>query len=145
MKSLTVGFVFDAKLDHVLLVHKQKPAFQVGFLNGMGGKVEVGETAVACMARECAEETALIIPEENWLECAVITDTTGLNPGAEIYVFAATYQGPTTDAYKNDYEEIEWFPHQPLPENVLSNVQFLVPLARQKLLGHDSRSVVITY
>jgi hypothetical protein len=49
------------------------------------------------------------------------------------------------DAYKNDYEEIEWLPYQPLPDNALPNVQFLVPLARQKLLGHGSTSVVVTY
>ena len=145
MKTYTVGFVFDTTLEQVLLVHKQKPEFQAGFLNGMGGKIEDGETAVQCMTRECTEETALVIPESDWMQFATIKDTNGMNPKAEIYVYAAIYQGAMADAHKNDYEEIEWFPHQPLPDNALPNVRFLVPMAREKLRGHDLKEVIIRH
>ena len=65
MKLLTVGIVFDAKLEQVLLVHKQKPDWQIGKLNGMGGKVEEGESVVECMSRECLEETCIEISPKN--------------------------------------------------------------------------------
>ena len=80
MKTYTVGFVFDTKLEQVLLLHKQKPDWQVGKLNGMGGKVEAGESRVKCMARECREETCLDIPESAWTHFATIINNGRRSP-----------------------------------------------------------------
>ncbi len=52
-----VGFLFNKTLTEVVLIHKTKPAWQNGFLNGVGGKVEPGEFAYDAMAREFVEET----------------------------------------------------------------------------------------
>jgi 8-oxo-dGTP pyrophosphatase MutT (NUDIX family) len=67
MKTYCLGFVFSLARDAVLLIEKRRPAFQAGLLNGIGGKREDGETAVAAMARECAEETGLVLPEAAWV------------------------------------------------------------------------------
>jgi len=144
MKLFTVGFVFDTTLEQVLLVHKLKPATQAGKLNGVGGKIEDGETAIECMVRECQEESALLIPAVDWKEYATIKDTNGTNPGAKIYVFAALYSGKMSDASKNDYEEVEWFPYNALPETIWRNLSFLVPMAREALQGHQAK-VTIQY
>jgi 8-oxo-dGTP pyrophosphatase MutT (NUDIX family) len=49
MKNCSLGFIFDTTLEHVLLVHKNSPAWQAGLINGPGGKIEPGETALDCM------------------------------------------------------------------------------------------------
>lgn len=60
------GFAFDEKKERVLLIEKQKPEWQKGFLNGIGGKVETGESLWEAQMREFKEETGLLIPEANW-------------------------------------------------------------------------------
>lgn len=55
----TVGFVFDFTTQNVLLLEKTKPEWQKGFLNGVGGKIENGETPINAMSREFAEETGV--------------------------------------------------------------------------------------
>ena len=62
------GFAFDA-VDHpfnrVLLIHKKRPDFQAGLLNGIGGKIKPGESAAQAMIREFEQETGMML--ENWI------------------------------------------------------------------------------
>lgn len=59
-----LGFVFNVEKTHVLLIRKNRPEWQAGNLNGIGGKVEPGETYLEAMVRETEEETGLVI--EHW-------------------------------------------------------------------------------
>ncbi len=52
-----LGFCFDFGYHNVLLIEKQRPTWQMGKLNGIGGKIEEGETPAAAMTREFWEET----------------------------------------------------------------------------------------
>lgn len=88
------GFLFDPKLRHVVLVQKGKPAWQAGYYNGVGGKVERGETPVEAMAREFEEEAGLALPAWEWERFAVVNfegargDGTVTN-GAAVHFFRA--------------------------------------------------------
>lgn len=61
MKEYVVGFLFNHDLDKVVLIAKQKPDWQKGFLNGVGGRIEKGETSQQTMVREFKEEAGLEI------------------------------------------------------------------------------------
>lgn len=71
------GFLFDREGKHVLLVRKNKPVWQAGRLNGIGGLVEEGESSLAAMKREFNEEAChgmrsrRIVPE--WTPFATIS------------------------------------------------------------------------
>ena len=52
----TVGFLFSFDKQKVALIRKNRPDWQKGRLNGVGGHVEAGETALQCMGREFGEE-----------------------------------------------------------------------------------------
>ena len=129
-RKFTLGFIFDSASRHVLLVHKERPEWQKGKVNGVGGKYESGEGAEACIQRETQEETTLEIPESNWVYVGVIHQEKG-----DVDVLAARYRGSMEDAKRNDDEEIGWFPIDALPENVMTNVSWLVPLSLEKLDG----------
>ena len=60
-----LGFLFNENLTEVVLIRKQRPEWQRNFLNGVGGKIEEGETPLDAMIRECREETGLEV--SNWL------------------------------------------------------------------------------
>ncbi len=63
MDKFVVGFAFadhdDSDRCCVLLVKKNRPEWQRGYLNGIGGKIEGDESPEAAMDRECHEEAGL--------------------------------------------------------------------------------------
>jgi len=58
-QGYVAGFLIDPGSDQVLLVRKERPAWQAGKLNGIGGHIEPGETPAQAMRREFTEETGL--------------------------------------------------------------------------------------
>ncbi|MEM0912380.1 MAG: NUDIX hydrolase [Pseudomonadota bacterium] len=101
---------------------------------------------MACMMRECFEETSLKIGARDWLPIATINETTDKDDVlSQVEIYAARYNGITTDAIQSDHERIEWFPYSAVPDNAISNLQFLIPMAREHLKGHGSKHIVITY
>jgi 8-oxo-dGTP diphosphatase len=64
-QTYVAGFLFDSTYEHVALIKKEKPAWQKGKLNGIGGKIEPGETSIDAMRREFREETGVDIQEWN--------------------------------------------------------------------------------
>jgi len=64
-KTLYVlGFLFDPDHKQVALIQKTRPDWQKGLLNGIGGKIESGETSIEAISREFKEEAGLDI--KNW-------------------------------------------------------------------------------
>jgi 8-oxo-dGTP diphosphatase len=66
MKRYSLGFAFDAAGKQVVLIQKNRPSWQRGLLNGVGGHVEAGESSRACMVREFREETGVETAELDW-------------------------------------------------------------------------------
>jgi len=67
--GFVLGFAFSETAGSVLLVRKLRPEWQKGLLNGIGGKIEKGESLLQAMHRECKEETGLSL---NWLRKGII-------------------------------------------------------------------------
>ena len=63
MKRYVVGIIGSG--TQCLFVSKQRPDWQVGKLNGVGGKVEDDESPIDAIERECFEECGLIT--NNWV------------------------------------------------------------------------------
>jgi len=62
MIKYVVGFLFDSNRGIVALINKKRgPDSIIGKWNGIGGKVEVGETYLDAMRREFKEEAGLDI------------------------------------------------------------------------------------
>lgn len=68
MTSYVLGFAFSEDDRSVLLILKNRPAFQAGKWNGVGGKIEASETAHQAMVREFREETGLDWSPASWEE-----------------------------------------------------------------------------
>lgn len=66
MKIYCVGFMFDDEGRDVLLIQKNRPEWQAGLFNGIGGKVELTESPAAAMLREFEEEAGVATTGEDW-------------------------------------------------------------------------------
>lgn len=61
MRRYVVGLAHDGQ--HMAFVKKNRPEWQAGLLNGIGGKIETGETPAYAMMREFKEETGTLLGE----------------------------------------------------------------------------------
>lgn len=50
-QEYVVGLLFDPHRKYICLIQKNRPDFQRGFLNGVGGKIENGEWPLQAMIR----------------------------------------------------------------------------------------------
>lgn len=65
-QNYTLGFAFNTDRSKIVLIKKNRPAWQAGKLNGIGGKVEPGETNEEAMCREFHEECGVQTTPEDW-------------------------------------------------------------------------------
>lgn len=120
------GFVFNVQMNKVVLIKKNRPKWQEGQLNGVGGHIEAEESPLAAMRREFEEETG--IDTGNWRAIAKLSSPIDMNSADpwECWFFT-TVTGAKPQTQTD--EEVGWYPIAPLPENVIPNLHWLIPLA----------------
>lgn len=117
------GFLFSPNLHLVTLIEKQKPEWQKGLWNGIGGKIEPGEQELDTMSREFHEEAGVLFPRDSWKEIITLR-----GDDWEVTFF---YQ-ISMDLFKVETQETERVMfHDPcrLPEKIIPNLKWLIPLA----------------
>ncbi len=123
MNKYVLGFLFDKNREQVLLIKKNRPEWQYGLLNGIGGKVEDNELPIDAMCREFSEETDYEIPTV-WYNFGKLS-----GEGFEISLFSATTSnnlkeiGPKTD------EKLQVCKVKNLPKNTITNLHWIIPMA----------------
>ena len=138
MLSYVTGFLFSEDLTHVVLLEKQSPTWQKGLFNGVGGKIEKGETSIKAMSRECKEETGVTIPESKWKCFAHLT-----NPKYfELDIYFAISDLALT-AKTMEKEKIHIFKTNDIPKNIIPNLQWLIPMALDENLDFTNPVVFI--
>lgn len=70
MIRYVIGFLFSEDGRNVALIRKNKPQWQAGLLNGIGGKIEEGETSLQAMHREFLEEAG--VQDVDWEAITVV-------------------------------------------------------------------------
>ena len=121
-------------------MEKNRPAWQKGKLNGIGGRIEEGETSVACMMREAKEEANITSKKGDWHHFAVME-----GPSWSVEFFSLVFSGKESDIKTTTDEKVSWYNARALPDNALMNVFWLVPLAIDKLQGDEFDSVKVHY
>ena len=149
-KAYVAGFMFrliSVELGmEVALVRKIKGGdFQVGKLNGIGGKIEAlkdsdgcycdgQESPVTAMVREFEEETGTKTNPNEWHNFCSLN-------GIDWVVYF--FKNMSTGHYKlqtMEEEEIAWYPIKNLHnESIVPNLKWLIPLA----LDHHVKSATI--
>lgn len=114
MKRMVLGFAFDRANDQVLLIRKNRPDWQAGRLNGIGGHMEGqdGGSTRSAVRREFAEETAIQTTLDQWRHCGIIQrfgkDLTDKDEWT-VSVYCTDLTGEQIDAVKKTTDETpEW-------------------------------------
>ena len=95
-----------------LMVHRNKKANDIheGKWNGLGGKLEVGETPEECVIREVQEESGLLIQNPKYCGLLLFTNF----KGNDWYVFVFTASEFTGELIDSPEGKLEWIPDDKL-------------------------------
>lgn len=144
---MVVGFAFDLKNNHLVLVVKDHPQWMAGKLNGVGGKIEAGETPKQAMVREFFEEAGVPSLEDSWQ----LFHYEQRDDGAKIHFFAADLFGVGNWVRNMTSEPVEvlridsWQKGQYRDYPQLYNIEYLVPMALAFLRHPEHRYTVNTH
>ena len=92
------------------------------------------------MARETFEETGLRTKENDWAYvCKIKT------PEKIVDFYALIHKGKPHHASTTTDEKIGWFNVGKLPNNVLNNLHWLIPLAIGKIKHDEFKACLVNY
>lgn len=117
-----VGFLFRNVHQEVALMTKNRPVWQAGKLNGIGGHIEKGELPLHAMRREFKEETGSWI--EAWKCFAVLR-----GEHYELHCFVS-FETPFVPLSSLTDEKVGWYDVRELESvPIIPNLRWLIPMA----------------
>lgn len=122
MKRYVVGFLFDGA-GSVVLIQKNRPQWQAGLLNGVGGHIEGDELPATAMRREFLEEAGVDIIEDRWRQFAFLR-----GEGVEVWCFTCVR---TANLKQMTDERVAWYNEAVCFDGTcLPSLSWLIPMAR---------------
>lgn len=138
MKRYVAGFLFSEDFERVALIKKNRPDWQKGKLNGIGGHIEEPESPIEAMTREFLEETGAT--ELEWIKFALLYEVDVF----DLHFFCGV--GDLTKVKTKTDEEIEIIRVDELKEyDTIENLSWLVDLAIDVLKNGRPKFAVIEY
>ena len=136
MTNYVAGFLFSPDLQSVVLIEKQKPAWQKEKYNGIGGKIEDGETSYEAQKREFEEETGVLVI--SWNSYVIVK---GEDYTVEFFwaISPMWHECKTTTD-----EQVEIIPLTELTDYpIIENLNWLIPLAVDKITNFSGEITMI--
>jgi 8-oxo-dGTP diphosphatase len=142
MRHYVCGFLFtpdigDLRKQAVALIKKERPAWQKGLYNGIGGKVERAESTLDAMIREFKEETNATITK--WVPfCRIInpTEKSLSRPSGPwtVHFFKAFEYAELSQPTD---EQVKWWNVQSIANRLnnyfVPNLHWLIPMALEDI------------
>lgn len=143
IKKYTLGFIFSNDLERLILVKKSHPEFQKDRLNGIGGKIENGESQFETIRRESIEECGY--HSETWKYFGIIK----IKKKADVYLFYDVCDKPLhevvetkTDEEIGIYSTIEILSSDYL---LMDEIPFLIEAALLAINNSRMKDVILNY
>lgn len=120
---MVANLVFLTRGDEVLLIHK-KTGLGAGKINGPGGKLEAGETAIEAARREVEEELHIIPGDLEEMGVLHFDFVDGLRLHCTVFT-GTEFSGTPTETRE---ARPEWFPISEIPfERMWADDQYWLP------------------
>lgn len=114
MKKYTVIFLFNSKMNKVLMIHRKKQPYQ-GMYNGLGGKIEENEHEDQGAIRELREECGITMEDVNTFR-KMLSSIYPSNIELHVY-YGVLANNEKMELSQGDYDEegvLLWMDVQPL-------------------------------
>lgn len=138
------GFMFNDSKTQVALIRKSKPEWQRGKLNGIGGKIEEGESPLRAMVREFKEESGML--HEGWKYFLKMRGTN--SDGALFQVHFFHTSGDLLLLESMEEEKIEIINIggiSPLRDDMIENLPWLISFALDNAVDGRPSFATVTY
>ena len=126
-----INFNIQQQKQYVLLVHKNRPAWQAGCYNLLGGKIEPNETPYQAAIRELKEESGLDPVNTDSLPESTEPAGMVINPYSLIYCFSipVDHRQPICPRAV-ETESVQWHCWQEIQHSklLMPNLRIIVPL-----------------
>jgi 8-oxo-dGTP diphosphatase len=120
MIKYVAGFLFSKNSEKVVLISKLRPEWQIGKLNGIGGKIEKGETLYEAIVREFQEEAGVEI--KDWILFCCLK-----NKNWHVYFFKAKAD---VEIKSMEEEQVGWYSVKDIYNlNTIPNLRWLIHMA----------------
>jgi 8-oxo-dGTP diphosphatase len=125
MKKYVIGSAYNKDRSKLVLIKKNRPTWQAGKLNFVGGKLEnYDATPLDGIVREFNEETGVFIAPKEWKQFGVLA-----GPDYEITLFK-TFTDVVYNVQTVTDESIRIFDTNAIPfESCIPNLSWLVPMS----------------
>ena len=122
------GFMIHRNTKRVLFIRKNRPAFQAGKWNGIGGKIEAHETRYQAMVREFEEEAGVKTQEQDWEHTITLQGRDFVVYFFRCFVPAFPDYRSVTDEVVNDWEVEAVFRDETYGIPTLPNMKWILPV-----------------
>jgi len=127
MTKYVLGFMFDEKMNNIILIKKTHPKWQAGLWNGVGGRIEFDELSIQAMSREFKEETGKRPDPSKW---KFVLTMHFYDCDVDVYAMNNDY-GYAHAETKTD-EIVRGYSVNMLPDTI-ENVPALITLCKQRM------------
>ena len=129
------GFLFNMDRTRVALIRKNRPNWQAGFLNGIGGHIENDEPPIFAMTREFFEETGYKTRVYDWHK--LITLTEARKTWSVNFFYCISNSDDLSELKTMTDEEVVIIDVKNLNnEKVIDNLKWLIPMCLDKSQVH---------
>lgn len=148
-KEYVLGFLFNEERNSVILIQKEKPKWQAGLLNGVGGKIEKTDyrddgkegSIRNAMVREFYEETGVVTDKWKWRS---FTEMHG--KGWIVYCYCHFNTAAWSAVKTLTSELIVTVPIAELSiHKTVSNIPWLIPMALDENYGNPPFYAFVKY
>lgn len=137
MKKYVLGLMFDDACSSVVLIRKDKPAWQAGLFNGVGGSIETDESPLMAMIREFKEEAGVDSTGLGWNEFSELSGSDFV-----VYCFRCNNTGAWRNACTVERELVSKVSiHELRHHRCVSSLTWLIHLALDANNGREFYTV----
>ena len=127
------SYLFLIKDNKILLQRRFQTGFEDGNYGVPAGHLDGGETARQGGAREIREEIGIEIKPEDMTVVHVMHRKAANDERIDFFMTASKYAGEITNMEPNKCDDLQFFPLDNLPENIVEYVKVAIENYRQEI------------